>query len=397
MARRGRRGRAESLTVLEAGEAGAAASAPGADDFQRNVYCVLGMPIDAIDMAKAVGRIEAAAKSEAPFLISTPNLNFLVNSRLDPEFRESILNSDLCPADGMPIVWIARLIGAPIKTRVAGSDIFEALKDPDRCTRRLSVFLFGGTEGVAAAAARTLNGVPAGLSCVGTIDPGFGAVDEMSSDDVIATVNASGADFLAVSLGAKKGQLWLQRNHQRLTIPVRVHLGAAVNFQAGTVKRAPPSVRKWGLEWLWRIKEEPHLWRRYWNDGCVLLRLLLTRVLPLAIATRWYRLRWQHQAQDLLVETTQDHQSTTIGLRGVATEKHVGKAISRFGEVLAKKQKIIIVDLSDTRVIDARFFGLLLTLRKQLKGQGAKLIFTGASRRIERMFRLNELGFLLTP
>src|SRR5207244_10946213 len=104
----------------------------------------------------------------------------------------------------------------------------------------------------------------------GVLDPGFGSVEEMSRDHIIDKVNAGAADFLAVSLGAKKGQLWLHRNHQRLTIPVRAHLGVTVNFQAGTVKRAPLRLRAWGLEWLWRIKEEPHLWRRYAHDGRVL-------------------------------------------------------------------------------------------------------------------------------
>src|SRR5262249_15057360 len=153
-------------------------------------------------------------------------------------------------------------------------------KAPHRCSRQLRVFLFGGAAGIAAAAARTLNGVPSGLSCVGTIDPGYGTIDEMSRDEILASVNGSGADFLAVSLGAKKGQLWLRRNHNRLTIPVRAHLGATLNFQAGTVKRAPARLRAWGLEWLWRMKEEPHLWPRYLHDGCVLLGLIFTRVLP---------------------------------------------------------------------------------------------------------------------
>jgi len=105
------------------------------------------------------------------------------------------------------------------------------------------------------------------LRCVGAIEPGFGTVEQMSQDHIIEEVNASEADFLAVSLGAKKGQLWLHRNYHRLTIPVRSHLGAVINFQAGTVKRAPPRLRAWGLERLWRIKEEPHLWRRYAHDG----------------------------------------------------------------------------------------------------------------------------------
>ena len=206
-----------------------------------------------------------------------------MSSLSDPEFRESLLDSDLCPPDGAPIVWIARLLGLPIKERVAGSDLLDRLRAGGTGTRRLAIFLFGGAKGVAAAAAGKLNAKPGGLNCVGTMDPGFCEVSEMSQDHVMDTVNSSGADFLVLSLGAKKGQLWLQRNHHRLTIPIRAHLGAAVNFQAGLIKRAPPIVRAWGFEWLWRIKEERYLWKRYRDDGVVLLRLLLTRVLPLAV------------------------------------------------------------------------------------------------------------------
>ena len=104
------------------------AAATSHDDLSREVYCILGIPIDAIEMPAVLRSIDAAAATRAPFVISTPNLNFLVNSQTDPEFRESLLLSDLCPPDGMPIVWIARLLGIPIKKRIAGSDIFEALK-----------------------------------------------------------------------------------------------------------------------------------------------------------------------------------------------------------------------------------------------------------------------------
>ena len=341
-----------------------------ANDLARNVYCVLGLPIDALDMPMILRRIDAAAARRSPFLISTPNLNFLVNSRSDAEFRESVLDSDLCPADGMPVVWIARLIGVPIRQRVSGSDIFEALKAPDRLGRRLKVFLFGGAPGVAAAAARTLNAVPSGLSCVGTFDPGFGSVDEMSREHIIDKVNASEADFLAASLGARKGQLWLHRNRRRLAIPIRAHLGAVINFQAGTVKRAPTWLRACGLEWLWRIKEEPHLWRRYAHDGWVLLGLIFTRVVPLAVANRWSRFKSQHWPQRLMIRITHDHDSVTIGISGDASERHIAEAITGFQETLTGTNKIVVIDLSRTRVIDGRFFGLLLMLRKRLKGQG---------------------------
>lgn len=387
---------AHAPTLLEPSHSPEFANREPPADLSRSVYCVLGMPIDAIDMLTVVDRIEAAATNRSAFLISTPNAHFLVNGRSDPEFRDSLLDSDLCPPDGMPIVWIARSLGLPIRERIAGADILEWLRAAGRCARQFRVFLFGGAEGVAAAAARTLSAEPSSLNCVGTFDPGFAEVGEMSQDHIIDAVNSSDADFLVVCLGAKKGQLWLHRNHKRLTIPIRAHLGAAINFQAGIVKRAPPKVRASGLEWLWRIKEEPHLWRRYWNDGCVLLRLLLTRVLPLLIETQLHRFRSKHQARDLLIEMTQNYQSTVIRLRGVATEKHIGNAITCFQDALARKQNVMIIDLSETRLIDARFLGLLLMLRKQLKAQEAKLIFTGVSRAIERMFRLNELGYLLS-
>jgi N-acetylglucosaminyldiphosphoundecaprenol N-acetyl-beta-D-mannosaminyltransferase len=387
--------RLDVLMIPDRGHVDPAANLAQPDDLSREVYCVLGMPIDAIGMPAVLRRIEAAVAGAAPFVISTPNLNFLVNSQLDPDFRESLLLSDLCPVDGMPIVWLAWLSGVPIKARVAGSDIFDALKVKHSSRRPLRVFLFGGSEGIAAAACSALNSDPGGLHCVGSFFPGFGTLDEMSRDDMIDKINSSHADFLVASLSAKKGQLWLQRNHHRLRIPIRAHLGAAISFQAGTVKRAPPIMRKYGLEWLWRIKEEPYLWKRYWNDGSVLLRLLLTSVLPLVVASRWHQFRYERKGQGLLIKRAQSHDYVTLSLYGVATARQVDKAIPCFRDAAAEKKQVVI-DFSETHAIDARFVGLLLMLRKQLKAQETSLKFIGVSSRLEKMFRLNGAAFLLS-
>src|SRR5664279_334421 len=127
------------------------------DDFAREVYGVLGIPVDVTDMTTVLRKIDAAATNSAPFLISTANLNFLATSQSDAEFRDSLLLSDLCTADGMPIVWIARLLGITIIARVAGSDLFEAFKSGHSSDRPLKVFLFGGAENAAAAACKALN------------------------------------------------------------------------------------------------------------------------------------------------------------------------------------------------------------------------------------------------
>ena len=366
-------------------------------DLSREVYCILGMPVDAVDMAGALQKLEAAAAGGAPFLVSTPNLNFLVNIQSDEEFRDTLLDSDLCLADGLPIIWIARIMGLPIRERVAGSDMFDALKSPARFAQQLSVFLFGGAQGAAAAVAAKLHAEPCGLRAVGSLDPGFLTVEEMSRDDIIDVINASNADLLAVFLGAKKGQLWLHRNHDRLRVPIRVQLGATVNFQAGTVRRAPRMVRAWGFEWLWRIKEEPYLWRRYWNDGRVLLRLLVTRVLPLLVVTHGHRLRSNPAGQELVITTRQDQRSFVMTLRGAAVARNIDTAIACFRSALAARRHLVAIDFSEVRAIDARFLGLLLMLRKGLKERGGRLELTGVSGPTARSFRLNELRYLLTP
>lgn len=387
---------AEWSTVDEAFEEAAlptVASPP--DDLSRNVYCVLGMPIDAIGMETALMRIEAAAQGATPYLISTPNLNFLVNSLTDPEFRASLLLSDLSTADGMPIVWIARLLGIPVKARVAGSGIFEALASRSASRKRLGVFMFGGSEGVAEAAARVMNAQASTLSCVGSLYPGFGTLEDMSNPEVIEAINGSQASFLVVALGAAKGQSWLLRNHERIKVPVRAHLGAVINFQAGTVKRAPALMQALGLEWLWRIKEEPRLGSRYWADGKMLLRLLMTRVLPLAARAQMAKFSASNPKRPLRVLATHEYGTVTLKLFGDALEKHINLAIGHFRDALAKATDQVIVDLGGVTAVDQRFLGLLLMMRKCTDSQGAVLKIVGASRSIERSFQLNEVDYLL--
>jgi N-acetylglucosaminyldiphosphoundecaprenol N-acetyl-beta-D-mannosaminyltransferase len=210
---------------------------------------------------------------------------------------------------------------------------------------------------------------------------------------LIEQINASNADFLVAALGARNGQLWLLRNHSRLQVPVRSHLGATINFQAGTVKRAPRIMRKLGLEWLWRIKEEPPLFYRYWHDGVVLLRLLATRVLPLALAMRWRKLwRWRH---DFVIVANNNDDEVTIRLSGDAIGSEAARAVSCFREAVAGA-KPIALDLASTETIDARFLGLLLMLGKQLRDSGNTLRFLNLSPKLQREFRLAGVGYLLS-
>jgi N-acetylglucosaminyldiphosphoundecaprenol N-acetyl-beta-D-mannosaminyltransferase len=368
---------------------------PPRDELSRQVFGVLGIPVDAMGREPSLRALEAAIEKKEVFLLSTPNVNFLVSSRVERQFRETLLMSDLCVVDGMPIAWIARLLGVPIKERVTGADLFDALKFDGRSGRPFRVFLFGGADDVAARVGQTLNAQSCGLKCVGTLNPGIGTVDEMSSEKIIAAINASGADILAVFLSAKKAQSWLLQNHDRLKIPVRAQFGATINFEAGTINRAPLIVQSAGLEWLWRVKEEPYLWRRYWADGKSLLRLLLNGALPLAVDSLWTRLRSTRTGEGLRIELSEDDDKVVVHLSGLAIAAHIDNAISAFRKALGR-EKAIDVDVSGIRMLDPRFFGLLLMVRKQLRRRGQDLRFIRPSAAIIRVFRWNGFEFLLS-
>jgi N-acetylglucosaminyldiphosphoundecaprenol N-acetyl-beta-D-mannosaminyltransferase len=352
-------------------------------NFQRNVHCLLGLPFDAVDLAGAVQRVRDAAAQRTPCLVSTPNLNFLIGCRTDSRFRDSVINSDLSIADGMPLVWIARLLRIPIPSRVGGADVFAQLGAP--ASTRLSVYFYGGKKGVAEAACRRLNAKRCALACVGFESPGFGAVEEMSGDETIARINASGADFVAVSLGAKKGQAWIERNRPRLSSPVICHLGAVMNFVAGTLRRAPAWMQASGLEWLWRIKEEPRLWRRYLRDGLALLVLLVTRVLPYA----WYLHRHKPDADQpatARAEAREEWRSYVVRLRGAWTRRDMALLRDCFSKA-ALSGKDVKLDMGGVTYIDSAFLGLVVLLQGHQRRHDKNLLLVSLPAPVRRVIR----------
>jgi N-acetylglucosaminyldiphosphoundecaprenol N-acetyl-beta-D-mannosaminyltransferase len=363
---------------------------PPPADFNREVHCLLGLPIDTVDLAAAERRIRAAAATRSPCFLSTPNVNFLIACRTDPVFRTSVMNSDLSVPDGMPLVWLAKMIGIPIRERVAGSTLFDALRyGPGE---RLSVYFFGGPDGVAEAAWRQLRCESKGLTCVGYESPGFGSVEQMSSEEMIERINASNADVLVVSLGARKGQAWIERNRSRLNVPVISHLGAVLHFAAGTIRRAPAWMQTAGLEWLWRIKEQPDLWRRYFRDGLGLLNLLLTRVLPYV----WYMTSHRTDAGQLKaakVEAREDVHAYVVGLRGAWTRSNLD-IVRRCFKQAVQPGKDVRLDLGGVTHVDSAFVGLVMLLKAYQQQHGRKLEIFSVPRTVRRVMEYSCAEFL---
>ena len=242
----------------------------------RDAVALFGLPFDVGDTASIAARLAEAAGAGERVWFSTANLDWLVMARRDPAFRRTILESDLVTMDGAPVAALARAAGLSGASRVAGADLFDALRAGEGRTREdaLRVFFLGGREGAAERATEALRAGGGGLVPVGAVNPGYGDVAAMSGEDTIRAVNDSRADLLVVSLGAAKGQAWIAANRERLRVPLVSHLGAVVDFAAGTVSRAPALVQRLGAEWAWRIGQDPQLWRRYRTDAGALPGLL---------------------------------------------------------------------------------------------------------------------------
>lgn len=360
-------------------------------DFYRPVHAILGLPVDAVTLHATQTLVYAAITKRRSLFLSTPNLNFAMGALDDSGFRNSVINSDLSIADGMPLLWVARLFGIAIHERVTGSGLFEKLqREPDRI---VSVYLFGGEDGMAATAAAKLNVEPSGLQCVGSWSPGFGSLEEMSSDAIISDINNSHADFLVVALGAKKGQAWIERNRRRLTVPVLSHLGAVLNFTAGSVRRAPSWMQQLGLEWLWRIKEEPALWRRYLHDVSKLMRLLLTRILPGAL---YQRLRRPNRTAlaNAWVSFSGDESRPCITPHGAWCENNLLRMRRSF-EKVALRRVDVDIDLAATTFADTAFVGLLMLMYGHQTQHGLGFALRNVSPALRRIFKSCCAEFLL--
>jgi len=358
--------------------------------FDRDVHCLFGLPIDAVSMDQVIQRIRRSVQERTRLFLSTPNLNFLIACQSDKPFLQSVINSDLSIADGMPLVWMAGVLGVPIRERVAGSDLFDRLRD--QTTTPIKIYFFGGQEGVAEAACVRLNASPAGLRCVGFSSPGFGSVEDMSSTETIEKINASEADFLVISLGATKGQAWIEFNRARISVPVISHLGAVINFVAGTIDRSPRWMRNYGLEWLWRVKSEPGLWRRYVFDGIGLLRLLSTKFVRYA----WY-LRSQRPTaaalQQASVRIMVNGSEMVFWLGGAWTTRNL-MSFRQSLDRAAEKSCDISLDLKEVSYVDSAFLGLMILLyRHQRRIQKRLTINVDAD--LRRVSGLAGANFLL--
>jgi N-acetylglucosaminyldiphosphoundecaprenol N-acetyl-beta-D-mannosaminyltransferase len=231
-------------------------------DGARLRQLVLDAPIDVLGWRQALDTIASWASRRESRMVCICNAHSVVTASSDPGYRAVIEAADMATADGMPVVWMLRRLGFPTQPRLDGPDLMwrycaEAARRGER------IFLYGNTPATLAALEQRLRQAFPSLALVGSISPPFRELSAEEDERIVQRIERSGAQVVFVSLGCPKQERWMHAHLGRIHA-VMVGVGAAFDFHAGTVRRAPRWMQASGLEWLHRLCAEPRrLWRRY--------------------------------------------------------------------------------------------------------------------------------------
>lgn len=217
---------------------------------------VLGVRVWAQTMEQATARIAGWIARRTPTYVCVSNLHTVVASRRDPTLMHVHNAAGMVTADGMPLVWLAKLAGHRGAERVYGPDLMLAL-----CERSVAEgwrhYLYGSSEAVLARLKANLERRFPGIAIVGSCAPPFRPMTDAEDAAAFSTIVGSGADIVWVGLGAPKQELWMADHAGRPGAPVMIGVGAAFDFLAGTKRQAPRWMQRNGLEWLFRLASEP--------------------------------------------------------------------------------------------------------------------------------------------
>ena len=225
---------------------------------------VLGVELGLIDYEGTLDWIDAAVAARRRAYICVAAVHTVMACAEDPELRAAVAGGDFTVPDGQPLVWALRALGHKLGDRVYGPELMDRA-----CARAAEtgqkMYLYGGrNQGALAQLTRTLRLRYPGLKIVGGFAPAFRPLTEAEEDMIARDIDRSGADIVWVGIGVPKQEKWMARMRPRLQAPVLIGVGAAFDFHAGLVPQAPVTMQRCGLEWLYRMVQEPRrLWKRY--------------------------------------------------------------------------------------------------------------------------------------
>jgi N-acetylglucosaminyldiphosphoundecaprenol N-acetyl-beta-D-mannosaminyltransferase len=223
---------------------------------------VLGAFIDAMSWDEVLWRIADWAAARESRYICICSVHSVVTAMRNGEYQRVLNEADMATPDGMPVAWMLRRLGFACQERINGPDLMWKY-----CERAAhggeEIYLYGSTDATLTPLSERLRVVFPGLRIAGTYSPPFRALSKAEDQEMVDAINGSGAGVVFVGLGCPKQEKWMAAHRGRIRA-VMIGVGAAFDYHAGTVKRAPLWMQRLGLEWLHRLCSEPtRLWKRY--------------------------------------------------------------------------------------------------------------------------------------
>src|SRR5829696_759177 len=225
---------------------------------------LLGVPLAVTDYERTLEWMDAAVRSGERGYVCVAAVHTVMACQEDPALRAAVAGASFTVPDGQPLVWALNALGHELPDRVYGPELMDRA-----CARAAETgqrfYLYGGrNHGALAELARRLRLRHPGLKIVGGHCPPFRPLSDAEEIAIADEINRSGADVVWVGIGVPKQEKWMARMRGRLDAPVLVGVGAAFDFHAGLIPQAPDTLQRLGLEWAYRLVQEPRrLWRRY--------------------------------------------------------------------------------------------------------------------------------------
>lgn len=364
----------------------------GTVDDMRKLIVISGLPIDDLNMDEALDRIESFIKigreTGKTHQIATVNADFVVKASKDPELRYLLQEADMATADGMPLVWGARLLGVILEGRVAGADMVPALAER-AAAKGYSIYFLGAGPGIAAQAVANLKAKYPDLPVAGVVSPPYSSVLEMDRS-ILDEIKAADPDVLLVAFGNPKQEKWIGMYGRELGVPVMIGVGGTLDFIAGHMKRAPEWMQNSGLEWLFRLLQEPkRMWRRYVVDMFGFSTFF---------ARQWWTLRHGNMPAPLLPTTTDIvmvNDTAVLNVKGRLDVSNVAAFNAKAQQALAETPYLI-VNLAEADFLDSSAFGTLIGLTKQARDAGGDLCLAAVPEPIYQALSMIRLDRFFT-
>lgn len=355
---------------------------------------MMGVPLDQLDTAQALEIVSEMIASRTPHLLATANVDFLAQVQEDEMLRRILVDADLIVCDGTPLIWMSKWLGDPLPERIAGSDLVPLLLDLAQ-ERGHRVYFLGGRDEVVAIAEDKIKERWPDLQIAGMYSPPFAPMDQMDHANICQRIREANADMLFVSFGCPKQEKWLAMNFREAGVPVAIGVGATIDFLAGAVKRAPVWMRKTGLEWFFRVAQEPkRLARRYWNDICVVGPGLLKQLLKMGP-----RNQAPHQPADAepAAQAQPASESQPAPPPVVVLPERLDALSARDATLWpAEANHTLILDASHTTFLDSTGTGKLVRFARASREHGGRCILMGATPTVISTLDLMKLRNLFT-